>query len=121
MCVRMCCNQHHLQAYVLLNCDDHASYLRKHKKDPALYRPDICHQVLGPQYMHTYGMHHCAEQLGQGAWQRGPGVLLLAVSTGPAPALAGRTFHSIMPYQYQASPLAATHLTIQPPPTARTN
>lgn len=34
------------KAYVLLNCDDHASYLRKHKKDPALYRPDICHQAL---------------------------------------------------------------------------
>lgn len=34
-----------VQAYVLLNCDDHASYLRKHKLDPALYRPDICHQV----------------------------------------------------------------------------
>lgn len=34
-----------LQSYQLLNCDDHASYLMKHKKDPALYRPDICHQV----------------------------------------------------------------------------
>ncbi|CAI5951162.1 unnamed protein product [Closterium sp. NIES-64] len=32
--------------YVLLNCDDHASFLRKHGKDPALYRPDICHQAL---------------------------------------------------------------------------
>lgn len=34
-----------LQSYQLLNCDDHATYLMKHKKDPALYRPDICHQV----------------------------------------------------------------------------
>ena len=29
----------------LLNCDDHAGFLRKHRKDPADYRPDICHQV----------------------------------------------------------------------------
>lgn len=34
------------QAFVLLNCDDHASFLRRHDKDPALYRPDICHQAL---------------------------------------------------------------------------
>lgn len=34
------------KAYVLLNCDDHASFLKKHKKDPALYRPDICHQAM---------------------------------------------------------------------------
>lgn len=32
--------------YELLNCDDHANFLRRHNKDPALYRPDICHQVL---------------------------------------------------------------------------
>jgi len=32
---------------VLLNSDDHANFLRKHKKDPALYRPDILHQVRG--------------------------------------------------------------------------
>lgn len=32
--------------YELLNCDDHANFLRRHKKDPALYRPDICHQAL---------------------------------------------------------------------------
>ena len=35
------------QGYVLLNSDDHANFLRKHKKDPALYRPDILHQVRG--------------------------------------------------------------------------
>uniref|UniRef100_A0A7R9V8V0 Ribosomal RNA small subunit methyltransferase NEP1 n=1 Tax=Chlamydomonas euryale TaxID=1486919 RepID=A0A7R9V8V0_9CHLO len=34
------------KAYVLLNCDDHQNFLRKHSKDPALYRPDICHQAL---------------------------------------------------------------------------
>uniref|UniRef100_A0A7S0RIM2 Ribosomal RNA small subunit methyltransferase NEP1 n=1 Tax=Chlamydomonas leiostraca TaxID=1034604 RepID=A0A7S0RIM2_9CHLO len=34
------------KAYVLLNCDDHATYIKKHKKDPSLYRPDICHQAL---------------------------------------------------------------------------
>lgn len=31
--------------YELLNCDDHANFLRRHGKDPALHRPDICHQV----------------------------------------------------------------------------
>lgn len=33
--------------YELLNCDDHANFLRRHGKDPALHRPDICHQVGG--------------------------------------------------------------------------
>lgn len=37
-----------VQAYVLLNCDDHGHFLKKHKKDPAYYRPDICHQVGFP-------------------------------------------------------------------------
>eukprot|EP00249_Psilotum_nudum_P013760 c24493_g1_i1 orf=391-1122(-) len=32
--------------YQLLNCDDHANFLRKHKHDPAAYRPDIVHQAL---------------------------------------------------------------------------
>jgi hypothetical protein len=31
--------------YELLNCDDHTHILKKHKKDPADCRPDICHQV----------------------------------------------------------------------------
>ncbi|CAK9253750.1 unnamed protein product [Sphagnum jensenii] len=31
--------------YQLLNCEDHATFLKKHKRDPALYRPDILHQV----------------------------------------------------------------------------
>lgn len=35
-----------MQNYQLLNCDDHANFLRKHKRDPALYRPDILHQVV---------------------------------------------------------------------------
>lgn len=34
------------KSYQLLNCDDHANYLMKHKRDPALYRPDITHQAL---------------------------------------------------------------------------
>jgi rRNA pseudouridine-1189 N-methylase Emg1 (Nep1/Mra1 family) len=34
-----------IQTYQILNCDDHANFLRKHKRDPALYRPDILHQV----------------------------------------------------------------------------
>ncbi|MCO5576535.1 hypothetical protein L7F22_030346 [Adiantum nelumboides] len=32
--------------YQLLNCDDHANFLRKHKRDAALLRPDIIHQAL---------------------------------------------------------------------------
>lgn len=32
--------------YELLNADDHANFLRRHNKDPALHRPDICHQAL---------------------------------------------------------------------------
>mmetsp|Transcript_37040 Transcript_37040/g.116541 ORF Transcript_37040/g.116541 Transcript_37040/m.116541 type:complete len:92 (-) Transcript_37040:42-317(-) len=31
--------------YALLNCDDHANFIRRNKKDPAQYRPDILHQV----------------------------------------------------------------------------
>lgn len=38
----MCC----VQKDTLLNCDDHRTFLLRHKKDPALYRPDICHQAL---------------------------------------------------------------------------
>lgn len=32
--------------FELLNCDDHRDLCRKHKKNPAEYRPDICHQEL---------------------------------------------------------------------------
>ena len=32
--------------YALLNSDDHANFLRKHKKTPADYRPDILHQAM---------------------------------------------------------------------------
>ena len=35
------------QEYHILNCDDHSSFLRKHKRDPAEYRPDILHQARG--------------------------------------------------------------------------
>uniref|UniRef100_A0A0C9S2X7 TSA: Wollemia nobilis Ref_Wollemi_Transcript_16661_1119 transcribed RNA sequence n=1 Tax=Wollemia nobilis TaxID=56998 RepID=A0A0C9S2X7_9CONI len=34
------------KTYQLLNCDDHGHFLRKNKKDPAAYRPDIIHQAL---------------------------------------------------------------------------
>ena len=34
------------QNYTLLNCDDHATFLRKHNRDPAASRPDIAHQAL---------------------------------------------------------------------------
>lgn len=32
--------------HVLLNCDDHGNFLRKHKRDPADSRPDILHQCM---------------------------------------------------------------------------
>jgi len=32
--------------HVLLNCDDHHGFLRKHKRDPADSRPDILHQCM---------------------------------------------------------------------------
>ena len=32
--------------HVLLNCDDHQGFLRKHNRDPAESRPDILHQMM---------------------------------------------------------------------------
>ena len=32
--------------HVLLNCDDHQNFLRKHNRDPADSRPDILHQMM---------------------------------------------------------------------------
>ena len=32
--------------HVLLNCDDHHGFLKKHKRDPADSRPDILHQCM---------------------------------------------------------------------------
>lgn len=32
--------------FVLLNCDDHHGFLRKHNRDPADSRPDILHQCM---------------------------------------------------------------------------
>jgi len=32
--------------HVLLNCDDHGHFLRKHNRDPAESRPDILHQMM---------------------------------------------------------------------------
>jgi hypothetical protein len=32
--------------FQLLNCDDHVNLMRKLKKDPQLFRPDIVHQVM---------------------------------------------------------------------------
>lgn len=34
--------------YVLLDCDNHKSFLLRHKRNPAEYRPDILHQVRAP-------------------------------------------------------------------------
>eukprot|EP00297_Palpitomonas_bilix_P023071 CAMPEP_0113907296 /NCGR_PEP_ID=MMETSP0780_2-20120614/25386_1 /TAXON_ID=652834 /ORGANISM="Palpitomonas bilix" /LENGTH=86 /DNA_ID=CAMNT_0000902315 /DNA_START=37 /DNA_END=293 /DNA_ORIENTATION=+ /assembly_acc=CAM_ASM_000599 len=34
------------KGFELLNSDDHRNFLFKHKKDPADYRPDVCHQML---------------------------------------------------------------------------
>ena len=33
------------KGYEILNCDEHVSFLKRHNRDPAAYRPDICHQV----------------------------------------------------------------------------
>ena len=30
----------------MLNSDEHATYLQRKGQDPALFRPDICHQAL---------------------------------------------------------------------------
>lgn len=32
--------------HVLLNCDDHQNFLRKHNRDPSESRPDILHQMM---------------------------------------------------------------------------
>jgi hypothetical protein len=50
------------QDYAILNCDDHAEYLRKHKRDPADYRPDILHQARS-----------CGAALAAAALLRAPG------------------------------------------------
>ncbi len=50
-----------VQTYQLLNVDDHASFLRRHGKDPSQYRPDICHQVPDTGYV-VLG-EHCADRL----------------------------------------------------------
>jgi len=34
-----------------LNSDEHATFLRKHSKDPGHYRPDICHQVGSKMFL----------------------------------------------------------------------
>ena len=34
------------KGYQILNCDDHANFLRRHGKEPADFRPDIVHQEL---------------------------------------------------------------------------
>lgn len=34
------------KGYQILNCDDHANFLRRHGKEPANFRPDIVHQEL---------------------------------------------------------------------------
>ena len=35
-----------MQELRLLNSDEHANYLQRKGQDPALFRPDICHQAL---------------------------------------------------------------------------
>jgi len=34
------------KGYAILNCDDHANFIRRHGKQAGDYRPDICHQAL---------------------------------------------------------------------------
>lgn len=46
-------------SYELLNCDDHIHILRKHKRDPADVRPDICHQVWLDEGC-DFGMQPCS-------------------------------------------------------------
>lgn len=31
--------------FQLMNCDDHVNIMKKHGKDPQMFRPDIIHQV----------------------------------------------------------------------------
>src|SRR6056300_284916 len=31
------------KGYAILNCDDHANFIRRHGKQAGDYRPDICH------------------------------------------------------------------------------
>ena len=50
-----------VQTYQLLNVDDHASFLRRHGKDPSQYRPDICHQV--PESGYVVFDEHCSNRL----------------------------------------------------------
>ncbi|EOY09005.1 Embryo sac development arrest 7, putative [Theobroma cacao] len=38
------------KSFQLLNSDDYANFLRKNKKNPVDYRPDISHQVLADDY-----------------------------------------------------------------------
>ncbi|KAF3793829.1 Ribosomal RNA small subunit methyltransferase [Nymphaea thermarum] len=34
------------KAYQILNSNDHASFLKRHNRDPQAYRPDIIHQAM---------------------------------------------------------------------------
>lgn len=41
------------KGYELLNCDDHAHILKKHKREAAECRPDISHQVRGHVWLYV--------------------------------------------------------------------
>jgi len=41
------------KGYELLNCDDHAHILKKHKREAAECRPDISHQVCGYVWLYV--------------------------------------------------------------------
>ena len=64
------------KGYVLLNSDDHKGFLGRHGKDPADYRPDICHQALlaildrrvDASALAHYFRHHPS----RAKWVRGP-------------------------------------------------
>lgn len=73
--------------YELLNCDDHANFLRRHNKDPAAYRPDICHQVSNKPVFVSTGRRRVAAG-GRGRGEKGPSCrwLLDAPPTAASPS-----------------------------------
>ena len=88
--------------YELLNCDDHANFLRRHGKDPALYRPDICHQVR--------------EGRGRGGQSGPPGQLQVAAGGGCAGFTGALPRLPLPGPAYSLAPHAPCPATRHPPP-----
>lgn len=49
--------------FQLLNCDDHVNLMRKLKKDPQRFRPDIVHQVLAADFIYLGRVYRCIYRL----------------------------------------------------------